>query len=43
MHVLRPTRLVLVVAANLALLAGCSGSTASPAAGITVTDAWGVQ
>lgn len=40
MHLLRPTRLVLVVAASLALLAGCSGSTASPAAGITVTDAW---
>jgi len=43
MHVLRPTRLVLVVAASLALLAGCSGpasSPASPAAGITVTDAW---
>ena len=40
MDVLRPTRLVLVVAASLALLAGCSGSTASPAAGITVTDAW---
>jgi len=40
MHVLRPTRLVLVVAASLALLAGCSGSAASPSAGITVTDAW---
>ena len=43
MDVLRPTRLVLVVAASLALLAGCSGSAsspASPAAGITVTDAW---
>ena len=43
MHVLRSTRLILVVAASLALLAGCSGSAASPAspaAGITVTDAW---
>jgi hypothetical protein len=40
MDVLRPTRLVLVVAASLALLAGCSGSASSPAAGITVTDAW---
>lgn len=40
MHVLRPTRLVLFVAASLALLAGCSGSTASPAARITVTEAW---
>ena len=43
MHVLRPTRLVLVGAASLALLAGCSGSApspAAPAAGITVTDAW---
>jgi copper(I)-binding protein len=40
MHVLRPTRLVLVVAASLALLAGCSGSAPSPSAGITVADAW---
>lgn len=40
MLVLRSTRLILVVAASLALLAGCSGSAASPAAGITVTDAW---
>jgi len=40
MHAPRSTRLVLAVAASLALLAGCSGSTASPSGGITVTDAW---
>jgi periplasmic copper chaperone A len=40
MHVLRPNRLVLVVTASLGLLGGCSGSAASPSAGITVTDAW---
>lgn len=40
MHVLRPTRLALIVAAAFALLAGCSGAAASPSAGITVTDAW---
>ena len=40
MHVPRPTRLVLVAVACLTLLAGCSGSAASPAAGISVTDAW---
>ena len=40
MHAQRPTRLVLVVVASLALLAGCSSSAPSPSAGITVTDAW---
>ena len=40
MHAPRSSRFVLAVAASLALLAGCSGSTASPSGGITVTDAW---
>ena len=41
MHAHQPTRLVAVVAATVALLAGCSGAASSPSAGITVTDAWG--
>ncbi len=40
MHVPRPIRLALVIATSLVLLAGCSGTAASPSAGITVTDAW---
>jgi len=40
MHVPRPVRLALVIATSLVLLAGCSGTAASPSAGITVTDAW---
>ena len=40
MHVPRPVRLALVIATSLVLIAGCSGTAASPSAGITVTDAW---
>ena len=46
MHLPHPTRSVLVAAAMIALVAGCTGSAASPSAppsrgaGITVTDAW---
>lgn len=40
MQILRATRPILIVAAILALLAGCSSPAASPSARITVTDAW---